>query len=457
MADTNVKDMTVGNPMKLIINFSIPIFFGMIFQQFYCIVDTMIVGRILGVDALAAVGATGSLTFMVIGLCNGIASGFAIPVAQHFGAKDEWGLKLSIANGFYLGIIISVIISALVTVFCYPILGIMNTPADIIDESHKYLAIIFVGIPVTFFYNYFSGLMRSLGNSKTPLYFLLVASVLNIVLDMVCIMVFGMGVEGAAYATVFSQLVAAAGSAIYMWKKYPVFHMNRKERKPDLQCMGVLLYIGIPMGMQYSFTAIGTIVLQVAVNGLGSMYVAASTSAIRVVCFFFTMFDALGATMATYGGQNVGAKKLKRVKKGLWCASLIGSVYAVLTCIILYLTGDKLALLFVDASETELIANIVKYFRIDSVFYIPLALVNTVRFIIQGMGYSMMAVIAGVLEMVARSAVAILLVPILGYTGVCLAGPAAWVMADLFLIPAFYYAYNSLEKRFMTEKESLTV
>ena len=451
MGDTKIKDMTAGSPMKLIFNFTIPIFFGMLFQQFYSIVDTMIVGKILGVDALAAVGATGSLTFMIIGLCNGIASGFAIPVAQRFGARDESGLKSYIANGVYLGAVVSVIITVIVTTFCYTILKIMNTPLNIIDESHKYLFIIFMGLPVTFFYNYFSGVMRSLGDSKTPLYFLLAASVLNIILDVVSIIYLGMGVEGAAYATILSQLIATIASGIYMWKKYPVLHMTKEERKAKMQNMGYLLYMGLPMGLQYSITAIGAVILQTALNGLGSMYVAAVTSGVRIVCFFFTMFDALGATMTTFGGQNVGARKLDRVKKGLGCACLIGSVYAVFAFGILYVTGPKLALLFVDASETELIANIAKYLVLESMFYIPLAFVDCFRYLLQGMGYSMLAIIAGGLEMLARIIAAFAIVPVYGFVGVCLAGPIAWIMADLYLIPTFFFVCHSLQKKFRAE------
>lgn len=446
--------MTVGSPMKLILNFCIPIYFGMLFQQFYSIVDTMIVGKVLGVDALAAVGATGSLTFMIIGLCNGIASGFAIPIAQRFGAKDEKGLKAAIVNGIYLGIIIFTIITILVTVFCFPILRMMNTPANIIEESHKYLFIIFMGLPVTFFYNYFSGVMRSFGNSKTPLYFLLAASGLNIVLDVVCIITFGMGVEGAAYATVFSQLVAAIGSGIYMWKKYAVLHMTSKERKVDFKSIGTLMYMGLPMGLQYSITAIGTVFMQIAVNGLGSVCVAAVTAGIRIDSFFFAIFDALGATMATFGGQNVGARKLERVKKGLGCACIIGSAYSAFALVILNLTSPKLALLFVDASETALIANIVKYTMFESAFFIPLALVNCIRYMIQGMGFSMFAFCAGIMELIARSSVALILVPMLGFTGACLAGPIAWIMADVYLIPAFFHVYHLLQKRFEAEKEA---
>ena len=448
MAEMKSKDLTIGNPVRLIIGFAIPIFLGMLFQQFYSVVDTIIVGKTLGVEALAAVGATGSITFMVIGFCNGIASGFAIPVAQRFGARDEKGLKRAIANGVYLSIAFSVLITLFVTVCCRDILELMNTPGDIIDSAYKYLIVIFWGIPVTFFYNFFSGIMRSLGDSRTPVLFLIVASVINIALDIVFIISFGMGVEGAAYATVISQFIAAAGSGIFMVKKYPVVHMSREERRGDSQCMMQLCYMGLPMGLQYSITAVGSVILQTAVNGLGSNYVAAMTSGSKIACFFLVMYEALGSTMATYCGQNVGGKRLDRVSKGVFAASAIGIAYSFVICVVVTVFGEKLALLFVDAAETEIIANVALYLRLESIFYCLLTLVNCVRFAIQGMGFSMFAVLAGVMEMFARGLVAVTLVPVFGFAGACLASPVAWVFADLFLIPAFFHVKKKLQQRF---------
>ncbi len=448
MAETKVKDLTVGSPLKLILSFSIPIFFGMLFQQFYSVMDTMIVGQTLGVDALAAVGATGSITFLIIGFCNGIASGFAIPVAQRFGAKDEKGLKLAIANSIYLGIVLSVVITLLVTALCRNILEMLNTPADIMDGSYAYLIVILWGIPVTFFYNLFSGIMRSLGDSKTPVIFLVIASVINIVLDYAFIVGLGTGVEGAAYATVVSQFVAAVLSGIYMIKKYPVLHMTREEKRKDSHCMMQLMYMGLPMGLQYSITAVGSVILQIAVNGLGSTAVASIATGCKIACFFLVLFDALGSTMATYGGQNVGAKKLDRVTKGLFIACAIGIIYSVFAGVVLAMFGDKFALLFVEAEEIELITNVATYLKIESGFYCLLTLVNCIRFMIQGMGFSFFAVIAGVMEMAARVFVALVLVPSLGFPGACLASPIAWILADLFLIPAFFYVRKKMKLRF---------
>jgi len=456
MAEGKVKDLTVGSPLKLIINFTIPIFLGMMFQQFYSVMDTMIVGQTLGVDALAAVGATGSITFLIIGFCNGIASGFAIPVAQRFGAKDEKGLKLAIANSVYLGIALSVVVTLIVTALCRGILEFLNTPADIMEGSYAYLIVILWGIPVTFFYNLFSGFMRSMGDSKTPVVFLVIASIINIVLDYVFIVGVGTGVEGAACATVISQLIAAIGSGVYMVKKYTVVHMTRDERRKDMHCMIQLLYMGVPMGLQYSITAVGAVILQTAVNGLGSTAVASVTTGGKIACFFLVLFDSLGSTMATFSGQNMGAKRLDRVSKGLYIACAIGMVYSVFASSVLAIFGDKFALLFVDASETEIIANVALYLKIESGFYILLTLVNCVRFTIQGMGFSFFAVIAGVMEMVARALVAVVLVPFFGYAGACLASPVAWILADAFLIPAFFYVRKKVQRRFDRAMEQAT-
>lgn len=447
MEKAYTKDLTKGSVFKLIINFSLPIYFGILFQQFYNIVDTMIVGQTLGVDALASVGATGSIMFMILGFCSGICSGFGIPIAQRFGAKDESGIKKAIANSIWLSIIFSIIITLGVTCLCRNILNWLNTPENIIEMSYSYLIIIFWGIPVTIFYNMFSCIIRSLGDSKTPLFFLAISSLLNIILDLVFIIVFKMGVSGAAYATVISQLVSVILCAIYMFKKYTILKMTETERKIDLKEIKMLLGMGIPMGLQYSITAIGSVVLQTSVNGLGSNAVAAMTSGSKISMFFVAPFDALGTTMATFGGQNVGAKRIDRVSDGMKKGIIIGSVYAVIACIILCLFGKNLALLFVESNEIDIIHNISVFLLFNSLFYVFLSLVNIVRFMIQGMGFSTFAIMAGVLEMIARAVVGFIFVPRFGFIAACLASPLAWVLADIFLIPAFFYVRNKLTQR----------
>lgn len=440
------KDMTSGSPMKLIIGFSIPLLFGNLFQQFYNLVDTLIVGRFLGVDALAAVGSTGSLNFLIIGFCMGVCNGFAIPLAHKFGAGDYRGLRAFMMNSVYLSVVFAAVMSVATVVFCRPILQLMQTPDDIIDQAYNYIVIIFIGIPVTYLYNLISGIIRSMGDSKTPVIFLTIASVLNIGLDLLFIIVFGMGVSGAALATVISQGVSGVCCLIYSFKKFDILHTNAEERRLNVSYMGTLCGMGVPMGLQYSITAIGSVILQSAVNTLGSSAVAAMTAGSKVGMFFCCPFDALGSTMATYGGQNVGAKKPERISQGLKSCSMLGVGYSILAFLVLTLTGRQLALFFVESAQAEVIQNVQLFLFINSIFYIPLAFVNIVRFLIQGMGYSKFAILAGVFEMAARTLVGFAFVPMFGFAAACFASPVAWVFADLFLIPAYFYVFKKTKK-----------
>lgn len=445
MAGNSTRDMTTGSPMKLILGFSIPLLFGFLFQQFYNVVDLIIVGRFLGVDALAGVGATGSVNFLVIGFCMGVCNGFAIPVAHKFGAKDYSGMRQFVANSVWLSAFFAIIMTTVVSLFCRNILTWMDTPEDIFDKSYIYILIIFLGIPATFLYNMLSGIIRSMGDSKTPLFFLVLSSCLNIGLDLLLIAVFHVGIAGAAIATVVSQLVSGLLCLVYMIKKFEILHITKEEWKINPAHMKTLCSMGIPMGLQYSITAIGSVILQTAVNGLGSVAVASVTAANKVSMFFACPFDALGSTMATYGGQNVGAKKLDRLGKGLRSSCILGMIYSVGAFIFLYFFGTQLVSLFVDGGEAEIMANARMMLLFNSATYIPLALVNIIRFLIQGMGFSAFAILAGVFEMIARTLAGLLLVPAFGFVGVCLASPLAWVLADVFLIPAYIHVRKKLE------------
>lgn len=440
------KDMTDGSPMKLILGFSVPLLFGFLFQQFYNLVDTLIVGRFLGVDALAAVGSTGSLNFLIIGFCMGVCNGFAIPLAHKFGAGDYRGMRAFMMNAVYLAVIFSVVMTVLTVIFCRSILQLMQTPENIIDEAYSYIAIIFLGIPATYLYNLISGIIRSMGDSKTPVIFVTLASVLNIALDLILIVGADMGVAGAALATVISQLISGGGCLIYSLKKFEILHTSADERKMNGSYMMTLCGMGVPMGLQYSITAIGSVILQSAVNTLGSNAVASMTAGSKISMFFCCPFDALGSTMATYGGQNVGAKKLERVKEGLKAASVLGTIYAIAAFAILFFTGEKLATFFVETASPEVISNAHLFLIINSAFYIPLLFVNVVRFLIQGMGYSKFAIFAGVFEMVARALVGFAFVPVFGFTAACCASPVAWIFADAFLFPAFFHVFNKTKK-----------
>ena len=441
------KDMTQGNPMKLILGFSIPILFGALFQQFYNIVDTIIVGKFLGVDDLAAVGATGSINFLIIGFCMGVCIGFAIPVSHKFGAGEYVGLRKFVANATWLSIVFSVVLTIVTTLLCRNILEWMQTPSDIIDGAYSYIVIIFMGIPACFLYNMVAGIIRALGDSKTPVVFLILSSFINIGLDLFFIINLHMGVAGAALATVIAQGISGVSCLIYMVKKFEILRVSREEWKIEPHMMSALCGMGIPMGLQYSITAIGSVILQSATNTLGSGAVAAVTASSRISGFLASPFDALGSTMATYGGQNVGAGKLERLGKGLKSSVLLGAGYSVIALMVIVFFGDSLALLFVEAHEMEIIANVQKYLLYSTAFYFPLALVNIVRFMIQGMGFPRFAILAGVFEMIARAIAGFVLVPIIGFTGTCLGNPIAWIMADAFLIPAYFHVSKVLKQR----------
>ncbi len=446
MAKNLTRDMTVGSPMKLILGFSIPLLLGFLCQQFYSVVDTIIVGQFLGVEALAGVGATGSVNFMVIGFCSGVCSGFAIPVAQKFGAKDYSAMRAFVANSAWLSMIFAFVMTIVVALLCRNILTWMNTPKDIFENAYSYILIIFLGIPATYLYNILSGIIRSMGDSRTPLLFLLLSSGLNIGLDVLCIVAFKMGVAGAAVATVVSQLISGLLCLYYMIKKFEILHITGEEWRVNHDYMKILCGMGIPMGLQYSITAIGGVVLQTSVNTLGSLAVASVTAGGKVSMFFSCPFEAMGSTMATYGGQNVGAKKLERLDSGLKACILLGACYSLIALVVMYFFGADLAMLFVDAGEVEILANARKLLVINSAFFIPLALVNIIRFMIQGMGFSTFAILAGVFEMIARTLTGLILVPMLGFTGACCAGPMAWVFADAFLIPAYIHVRRKLQR-----------
>ncbi|MDE6212244.1 MAG: MATE family efflux transporter [Lachnospiraceae bacterium] len=433
------KDMTKGSPMKLILGFAVPLLFGLIFQQFYSMVDAIIVGQYLGVDALASVGATGSVNFLIIGFCMGVCSGFAIPIAQAFGAKHEEALRRFVANSVWLSVLFAVVITVIVSLLCRQILQVMRTPENIIDGSYSYIIVIFLGIPVVFLYNMTAAILRSLGDSRTPVVFLVLAAILNIFLDVFCIVVLSMGVEGAAVATVVSQAIAGIACLLYMRKKFTILKLTRDEWKWRRDYVEKLCNMGIPMGLQYSITAIGSVILQSSVNSIDSNAVAAVTAGAKVSMLLVCPFDALGSTMATYGGQNVGAGDLERVDRGLKACSLLGLLYSLIAMAVVYLFGKNLLLLFLDAGEAQIIANASSFLRVNALFYFPLALVNIVRFLIQGMGYSKLAVFAGAFEMLARGIAGFMLVPHFGFSAVRFANPLAWIFADIFLIPAFFY------------------
>lgn len=445
------KDLTKGSPLTLIITFAFPAFLGMLFQQFYNVMDTIIVGKLLGIGPLAGVGSTGSLNFMVLGFCMGVCNGFAIPIAQKFGAEDEVELRKYVANSLWLTAIFSLVLTVPVCVFCRPILQAMNTPEDVFEYAYRYIFIIFLGIPAAFLYNILAAILRSLGDSRSPVLFLALSSVLNIGLDIVSIKVFGMDVDGTAWATVISQGISGIICFIYMKKRFSVLNMSAQERKPDAAKMKRLCYMGIPMGLQYSVTAIGSLIIQATMNGFGSVAVAGATAANRINGFLTCPIEALGATMAPYVGQNLGAGKLERVTQGVIDAALCGFVCSGVLYVVIWLFGAPLTGIFLDEPDPEVLSYAIEYLRIVGAGYCLLTLVNVVRFSIQGLGFSVLAILSGVMEMIARSIAGLVIAPHIGFAAVALGHPLAWLFADCFLIPAFLMCRKRVAREHHTE------
>ncbi len=450
MKNTGTKDLTVGSPFRLIIGFMGPLLFGLVFQQFYNMADTMIVGRFLGLQALSGVGSTGAINFLVLGFCTGICAGFTIPVAQRFGEKNYEDMRRFIGNILWLSLLFAVVITFFTAVFCADILRAMDTPEEVFKEAYDYIFVIFLGIPAIMLYNVLFGLIRALGNSRTPVLFLIFASILNVVLDLFAILVLKLGVTGAGLATVFSQLISGLLCLFYIIRRCPLLHISRSDLKIRKSCMSRLCIMGLPMGLQYSVTAVGSILLQTSVNRLGTVYIGASAAASKVFQLFCCPMDAMGTTMATYGAQNTGARQISRIRSGVRAALLIGTVYCAVAFAVIHFFGRPLASLFLESGEnqTAVLDASQQYLTINTIFFLFLLCVYVFRFVVQGIGFAAPATFAGLFEMVARGIIGVQFVPLFGYVAACYAGPLAWIMADVFLIPIYFYGVRILKRRF---------
>lgn len=445
----NINDMTVGSPTRGILKFAIPLICGYILQQMYLIIDAAIVGRFVSVNAFAAVGASASIMFLIMGFCNGACSGFAIPIAQSFGAKDFTAMRHYVSNAVRLSIVIAVIITIATCVLCTAILKMINTPDEIFKDAYTFLFLQFAAIPFTIAYNLLSCFIRALGNSKQPFYFLIFSSIVNILLDFLFIIIMGLGVEGVGLATMLSQAVSAYLCYTYIRKKMALLIPKGGEMKYDHDKAVTLLCNGIPMGLQFSITAIGSIMLQSANNALGTVYVAAFTAAIRVKYLFTCVFENIGVAMATYCGQNIGAQKVQRIALGVKSAVKIMVVYFLITMVLILPFAEEMMMLFVDSSQTDIISNASMYMRISCYFYPVLGMLTILRYSIQGLGYSTLSMMSGVMEMIARCGVSLWLVPAIHFLGVCYGDPVAWVFADLFLIPCMIILYRHLKRKYV--------
>lgn len=428
------KDMTIGNPMKIILLFSIPVLLGNLFQQFYNMVDTVIVGQYLGEDALAAVGSTGCLMFLVLGFANGIAQGFGVMVSHAFGAKDFKLLKHYVALSLMLTAIVSVVLSVVTVMGSRQLLLWLNTPENILTLADNYIRVIFGGILCTMAYNVASGILRGIGDSKTPLYFLIFSSALNIALDIFLIVVVKLGTAGAAYATVISQGIAAVLCFIVMFRKHDILRTTREDYYWDNQGILRMLSIGIPMALNYSITAIGTMILQSAINVFGSSTVAAFTAASKVSNIATQSFPTLGTAMATYCGQNLGAGKYDRIYKGMRQAFYLCFVAAAFAALICCLGGPFMIGWFIKNPSAETMHAAMQYLYAASAFMIPLGWIFVYRNGLQGLNRGFIPMLSGAVELICRYVVILVAAKPYGYLGVCFADPAAWLITGIMLL-----------------------
>ena len=436
--------LTTGRPWRVILAFSVPLLLGNVVQQLYQFVDSIVVGRQLGVDSLAAVGATGSLLFLLIGFAWGLTSGFAIPTAQAFGARDHDAVSRSVAAGTILTGITSVIVTVAGAVFAGPLLELLQTPPELLREATVFTQVSFLGGAATMFFNQLSAIIRAIGDSRTPLVFLAIACALNVGLVILMVGPLGMGVAGAALATVVSQGVSVVLCLLYVWRKVPVLHVKRAHWRVRREDLAEHLRLGLPMGFQASIIAIGTITVQVALNQLGSDAVASYTTAARVDSLALTFLNSLGLAASVYAAQNLGARRPDRIRRGVVESLWMAVIAAVVLGAVLIAFGEPAVRMFIGDGSDEVVAQAHLMLIINGVAYWILGTLFVLRGVLQGLGHALIPTMTGVIELVARVAAAIVLGALLGFPGVALANPLAWIGAVLLLVPAYVRAHREL-------------
>ncbi len=442
-----ISNLTEGTPYKIILRFAFPIFLGNLLQQLYSFTDMAIIGQYIGLDALAGVGGVSSFDFLILGFVLGTTAGFGIPIARSFGAGDIEKIRTYFANALLLTIFCSLIITTVVLVFIDPILSTLNLPANAYPYSKTYIVTYCSGLTGIFIYNLLAAVLRSVGNSKTPLYFLIYSSLLNIILDLIFVLIFNWEVFGTAIATVISQSTAAILCIVLVYRKYDILRLRKTDLKIDLTIIKALCISGFPMGLQFSITAIGTMILQSAVNALGTAYIAAVAAGGRIHAVLLKGFEAIGIALASYSGQNIGAKKIDRIGLGMKHSFYIGAIYSFICFVFLLISARFLAMIFIDSSEVLALDSAYFYLNVSGACYILLQILHIFRNTVQGIGYASVAMFAGVFELIARLLVASLLVTNFGFVGAALANPISWVFADVFLIIAYIKVMKKIRLR----------
>ena len=447
------KSMTEGNPLILILKFAIPLLIGNLLQQTYNIIDAAIVGKYLGENALASVGASSSVQFLVLGFCMGICCGFSVPIAKSFGAEDYEEMRNHIFHAMLLTGVFAVVLTVICALLCPEILHLLSTPDDIYVDAYEYLLVIFLGIPFTLLYNLLSNILRAVGDSKTPFLFLAISTVLNIVLDLFCIIVLKWGCAGAAIATITAQAISGILCFVYIRKKIPMLRLSKENYVVKASGVRTMLVMGVPMGLQYSITAIGSMVMQSANNELGSVYVSATAASMRIKQFLMCPFDAIATAVSVFCGQNLGAGKADRIKKGIKQGVFAGVTYGLVAGFIMIFAGRMLTLIFVNREAVAVLDAAEKYLRCMGYFFWSLGILNVCRLTTQGLGFSGRAVFSGMTEMIARILVSEIFVPVYGFTAICFADQSAWLSATIYIIPTCIHCVHKVQKRIKEKNE----
>lgn len=433
MAKINIKsqtiNMTEGSPTRHLLVFALPMLIGNIFQQLYNLVDSIIVGRYVGSEALAAVGATGSVTFLFFALCNGVGSGGGIVTSQYFGTGNDRKVKQCISNTAYIMFTMSAIVGITAYILANPILSLLDTPGDIIADSVKYMQIQCLGLIFVALYNFASSMLRALGDSKTPLYFLIFSCILNTILDLLFVCSFNMGVFGAAVATVISQFVSGATCLLFALKTNEYFKMKHENLAADKEIIGKALKIGIPLSLQFSLIAISCMALQKVVNGFGAIAVAAFTATSRIEQLIHQPYQTLGASLSTFSGQNYGAQKNDRVISGFRKSMLMMFIFSVAMLPVMQLFGEAIVSIFVD--EADVITMGAKALQITSYFYVFLGVIYVVRGVLNGTGDAIFSFVNGVSEVICRLTFPIILTGIatIGLWGIWWSVGITWMLS----------------------------
>lgn len=430
-----MRDLTKGNILKGLLIFTLPLLLGNFFQLFYNTVDTLIVGQTLGKLALASVGSTGSINFLIIGFAQGMTAGLTILTAQHFGAKNEQGIQKSFVTGLYFTIVVSIVLSIISVIFVGDLLHLMQTPAEIFVGARTFLGIMLAGMIAPNLYAFLSNALRALGDSKTPLYALIVSTILNVIFDYLAIIVFHLGIGGSSGATVLAQAFSVVYLVIHIKRQVPAYQMKREMWRPEWLQWKEHARLGIPMGFQSSLIAIGQITMQVALNELGTNAVATQAIVRQIDQFAMLPMISLGLAMATFGAQNYGARQFRRINSGLVQAIAMAVIWGIGFSIVLNILHFYITTAFISQSQVAVIAMARHYYLVNSSFYWLLAILFVTRSTIQGLGNAKIPTICGFMELFMRVVIAIIGVLLLNYTVVISSNPAAWIGSTSVLIP----------------------